>query len=156
MRGEPRSSGELADLAELEQRLGHRFANRDVLIRALTHTSYANEHPPRESQEGLALVGDAVLALVVAEHLFAGEPGASVGVLTQRRAELVSGANLARWALALDLGSRLRLGRGEDLTGGRTRESILATTLEAVLGAIYLEGGVPAVGRVIALLAAWQ
>ncbi len=143
-------------LAELEQRLGHRFADRDILIRALTHASYANEHPPLASQEGLALVGDAALGLVVAEHFFAGDPGAPVGVLTQRRAELVSGANLARWALTLDLGARLRLGRGEDLTGGRTRESILATTLEAVLGAIYLEGGVPALRRVIALLAAWQ
>ena len=144
------------DLAELEQRLGHRFADRDVLVRALTHASYANEHPPLASQEGLALVGDAVLGLVVAEHLFAGDPGAPVGVLTQHRAELVSGVNLARWALALALGARLRLGRGEDLTGGRTRESILATTLEAVLGAIYLEGGIPAVRHVIALLAAWQ
>ena len=92
----------------------------------------------------------------MAEHLFAEDPEAPVGVLTPRRAELVSGANLARWALALDLGARLRLGRGEDLTGGRTRESILATSLEAVLGAIYLEAGVPAVRRAIALLAVWQ
>ena len=165
VRGEPSSGGEPSpsvtdnapgDLAELEQRLGHRFADHDFLIRAFTHASYANEHPPLVSHEGLALVGDAVLGLVVAEHLFAGDPGAPVGVLTQHRAELVSGANLARWALALDLGARLRLGRGEDLTGGRTRESILATTLEAVLGAIYLEGGIPAVRRAIALLAAWQ
>ena len=147
VRGEPRAGGEPspskidtgpADLAELEQGLGHRFADRDLLIRALTHASYANEHLPLASHEGLALVGDAVLGLVVAEHLFAEDPGAPVGVLTQRRAELVSGANLARWALALDLGAHLRLGRGEDLTGGRTRESILATTLEALLGAIYL------------------
>ena len=142
-------------LAELEQRLGHRFADRDVLVRALTHASYANEHAPLASHEGLALVGDAALGLVVAEHLFAVDPGAPVGVLTQHRAELVSAVNLARWALTLDLGAQLRLGRGEDLTGGRTRESILATTLEAVLGAIYLEGGTSAVRRVIALLAKW-
>ena len=164
VRGEPRSGGEPSlsvtdnapvDLAELEQRLGHRFADHDLLIRAFTHASYANEHPPLVSHEGLALVGDAVLGLVVAEYLFAGDPGAPVGVLTQRRAEVVSGANLARWALALDLGVRLRLGRGEDHTGGRTRESILATTLEAVLGVIYLEGGIPAVRRAISPLAAW-
>ena len=159
VRGEPSPSVPdiaRADLAELEQRLGHRFTDRDLLICALTHASYANEHPPQTSHEGLALVGDAVLGLVVAEHLFAGDPGASVGVLTQRRSELVSGANLARWAVTLDLGPRLRLGRGEDITGGRTRESILATTLEAVLGALYFEGGVPAVHLVIALLAKWQ
>jgi ribonuclease-3 len=143
------------DLAELEHRLGHPFVDPDLLIRALTHASYANEHPPLASNEALALVGDAALGLVVAEHVFAMDPGASVGVLTPRRAELVSGANLARWATELGLGSLVRLGRGEDQTGGRARESILATTLEALLGAIYLEAGIPAVRRVVARLANW-
>jgi ribonuclease III len=100
-------------------------------------------------------VGDAVLGLVVAEQVVSVDPAAPVGVLTERRAELVSGANLARWAGDLGLGALLRLGRGEDQTGGRTRESILATALEALLGAIYLEAGVPAVHRVIAALARW-
>jgi ribonuclease-3 len=103
----------------------------------------------------LALVGDAALGLVVAEHVFAVDPAAPVGVLTPRRAELVSGANLARWATDLGVGPWLRLGRGEDQTGGRTRESILATALEALLGAVYLEAGVPAVRRVVAALAGW-
>ena len=85
----------------------------------------------------------------------AADPVASVGVLTPRRAELVSGANLARWAGDLGLGPLLRLGRGEDQTGGRTRESILATALEALLGAIYLESGIAAVRRVVGRLAAW-
>jgi ribonuclease III len=144
-----------ADLAELERRLGHRVLDPDLLTRALTHSSYANEHPPLPSNEALALIGDAALGLVVAEHVFGADPAAPVGVLTPRRAELVSGANLARWAADLGLGPLVRLGRGEDQTGGRTRESILATTLEALLGAIYLEAGIPAVRRVVATLAAW-
>jgi ribonuclease-3 len=146
---------EIADLAALEWRLGHRFADSDRLLCALTHASYANEHPPELSNDTLALVGDAVLGLVVAEQVVSVDPAAPVGVLTERRAELVSGANLARWAGDLGLGALLRLGRGEDQTGGRTRESILATALEALLGAIYLEAGVPAVHRVIAGLARW-
>jgi ribonuclease-3 len=125
------------------------------LIRALTHASYANEHPPEPDNEALALVGDAALGLVVAEHVFAADPGAPVGLLTPRRAEVVSGANLARWATDLGLGPLVRLGRGEDQTGGRARESILATALEALLGAVYLEAGILAVRRVVAALAGW-
>ena len=126
------------------------------MIRALTHASHANEHPPEGDNEPLALVGDAALGLVVADHVFSTDPAAPVGVLTPRRAELVSGANLARWARELGLGPLLRLGRGEDQTGGRARESILATALEALLGAIYLEAGIPAVRRVVAALARWR
>ena len=132
-------------LGVLEARLGHRFADPALVERALTHASYANEHVPTADQEPLAFLGDAALALVVAEELIARDPAATVGVLTPRRAEVVSGANLARWAGDVGLGSLLRLGRGEEQTGGRTRESILATSLEAVLGVVYLEGGLPAV-----------
>ena len=107
---------------------------------------------PTADQEPLAFLGDAALALVVAERLIALDTAAPVGVLTPRRAELVSGANLARWAADLGLGALLRLGRGEDQTGGRGRESILATTLEAVLGVLYLEGGLPAVRSAVARL----
>jgi ribonuclease-3 len=155
--GAPAAGGVLdpARLADLEARLGHRFGDPARLARALTHTSYANEHPPTEHQEPLALVGDAALGLVVAEHCFGRDPGAPVGVLTERRAALVSGANLARWARDLDLGEMLRLGRGEEATGGRTRESTLATTLEAVLGVVYLEGGVAAVRSAVGRLASW-
>jgi ribonuclease III len=142
-------------VADLERRLEHHFLDTALLERALTHTSYAYEHPPSPHSEGLALLGDAALALVVAEHLLGEDPDAAVGVLTPRRAEVVSGANLARWATDLGLGALLRLGRGEDQTGGRMRESILATTLEAVLGVIYLEAGLPAVRRAVARLAVW-
>ena len=143
------------DVTALEARLGHRFADRSLLIRAVTHASYAAEHPPVEHQEPLAFVGDAALSLVVAEHLFAVEPGAAVGRLTPRRAEMVSDEALARWAAALELGPALRLGRGAEQEGGRETTSILATTLEAVLGALYLEAGLPAVRDVVGRLAPW-
>jgi ribonuclease-3 len=139
----------------LEDALGHRFRDGDRLWRALTHASWAHEHPPTLDQEPLAFVGDAALGLVVAEWLLARAPEAPVGVLTPERAAIVSGASLARWAMQLDLGALVRLGRGEELTGGRTRESILATTLEAVLGAVYLEAGVAGVRRSVARLAGW-
>src|SRR5205809_13612 len=116
-------------VAALEERIGHSFRDRVLLDRALTHTSYSNEHPPTPHHEALALLGDAALSLVVAEHLYAVTPDAPVGVLTPQRAEIVSGANLARWASDVELGPLLKLGRGEDQTGGRTRTSILATTL---------------------------
>ena len=142
-------------VAGLERRLGYRFLDPRLLERALTHASYANEHPPTLDHERLAFVGDAALALVVAEYLAAADPEAPVGVLTPRRAELVAAPRLARWALELELPALLRLGRGEDQTGGRARESILATALEAVLGVVYLEGGLAAVRVVIGRLAAW-
>jgi ribonuclease III len=142
-------------VAELERRLGYRFLDPHVLEEALTHGSYANEHQPAGDHARLAFLGDAALALVAAEHVMTADPAAPVGVLTPRRAELVTGARLARWAAELDLGPLLRLGRGEDQAGGRARESILATTLEAVLGAIYREGGLAAVRAVIGRLAAW-
>lgn len=143
------------DVGALERRLDHRFRDRALLIRALTHASYAAEHPPEESQEPLAFLGDAVLALVVAEHLFDVDPSAPVGRLTPLRAALVADEALARWAAGLELGSLLRLGRGAEQDGGRETPSILATSLEAVLGALYLEGGLPAARTVVGRLAGW-
>jgi ribonuclease III len=143
-------------LRALETRLGHRFADAPRLARALTHASHAHEHPPEPDQEALAFVGDAALGLIVAERLFEESPAAPVGVLTPARAELVSGANLARWGSALELGALVRLGRGEELSGGRERESILATTLEAIVGAVYLEAGLDGVRRMVAGLAGWS
>jgi ribonuclease-3 len=142
-------------VAELERRLGYRFRDPRLLEQALTHASYANEHPPAADHSRLAFLGDAALALVVADRVMAGDPSAPVGVLTSQRAELVAEARLARWAAELELGALLRLGRGEDQSGGRTRDSILASALEAVLGAIYAEGGLEALRDAIGLLAAW-
>jgi ribonuclease-3 len=135
--------------------LAHRFRDPQLLSRALTHRSYANEHPDAPDNETLAFLGDAVLGLVVAEHVWRTGPGEDVGTLTPRRAEIVSGANLARWAERLDLGAHLRLGKGEHVTGGRTKESLLATALEAVLAVVYLEGGLPGAREAIARLAPW-
>ena len=143
------------DLEGLERRLGYVFGDRRVLVRALTHPSYAAEHSPCEHNEPLAFVGDAVLSLVVAEHLFEGEPGAAVGQLTPERAAIVADETLARWAAALRLGALVRLGRGAEQEGGRETTSILATTLEAVLGALYLEHGLDAARAVVGRLAAW-
>lgn len=142
-------------LDALAARLGHAFPDRALFLQALTHRSYANEHPPAPDNESLAFLGDAVLQLVVTERLWRAAPGDPVGVLTPRRAELVSGATLARWAARIELGRLVRLGRGEREQGGPEKESVLATALEAVLGALYLEAGLPAVRRVVALLAVW-
>jgi ribonuclease-3 len=100
-------------------------------------------------------VGDAALSLVVAEHLFRQDVSAPVGVLTPRRAEVVSDEALAKWAVTLKVGPLLRLGRGAEEEGGRETASILATTFEAILGALYLEGGLPAVRASVGRLAAW-
>ncbi len=142
-------------VAELERRLGYRFREPRLLEQALTHASYANEHPPAADHSRLAFLGDAALALVVADRVMTGDPSAPVGALTSQRAELVTEARLARWAADLELGTLLRLGRGEDQSGGRVRDSILASALEAVLGAIYAEGGLEALRDTVGLLAAW-
>jgi ribonuclease-3 len=131
----------LTGLVELEARLGHEFRDPDLLRRALTHPSYAHEHPPEPHNEAFAFLGDAVLGLVVAELLAGRAPEDGAGPLTQRRAALVSAPSLAGWAGRLELPGHLRLGRGEDQGGGRGKESILATALEAVLAAVYLDGG---------------
>jgi ribonuclease-3 len=144
------------DLFEgLGRRLGHTFKNPAMLLQALTHSSYANEHPGERDNGALAFLGDAVLALVVGEQVWRAHPDEPEGLLTPRRAELVSGANLALWAAALDLGPLLQLGRGEEQMGGRAKESLLATALEAVLAVIYLDGGLEAARRAVGSLAPW-
>ena len=142
-------------LRAFERRLEHRFADHALLVRALTHASYAAEHPPEESQEALAFLGDAALGLVVAEHLMDVDPAAPVGRLTPLRAALVADETLARWASVVELGPLLRLGRGAEQGGGRRTPSILATSLEAVLGALYLEAGLLAVRTLVGRLAGW-
>jgi len=92
----------------------------------------------------------------VAAHLLAATPEATVGRLTPQRADLVADESLARWAATLDLGAAIRLGRGAERAGGRVTASILATTLEAVLGALYLDAGLPAVRGLVARLAGWS
>ena len=130
-------------LSALERRLGHTFTRRQLLVDALTHRSYAYEFaaPGVANNERLEFLGDAVLALISADLLFARYTQANEGMLTQYRAALVQAATLARFAEALELGPYLRLGRGEDAIGGRTRAALLAAAFEAALGALYLDGG---------------
>ena len=142
-------------LQALGARLGHAFCDAALLGRALTHSSFANEHPGTRDNGALAFLGDAVLALVVGEHLWRAVPDEPEGVLTPKRALLVSGANLGCWAVAIGLGPHLRLGRGEEQMGGREKESVLATALEAVLAVVYLEAGLDAARRAITALALW-
>lgn len=129
------------DLGELERRLGVAFADRALLRRALTHRSYAFEQGGLDTNERLEFLGDAVLALVVTDRIFHAHPGSAEGRLAKYRAAAVRASTLARVARDLDLGRFVLLGKGEAASGGADKDSILADTLEAVLGAVYIEHG---------------
>jgi len=133
----------------LEDRLGYRFRRPELLQRALTHRSYANEHGLGENYERLELLGDAVLSLLATDWLFGELPHASEGSLSKRKAALVSAETLSRLAGDLELGERLLLGVGEERSGGRSKASLLADAFEAVLGAVYLDGGLGAARDVL-------
>jgi ribonuclease-3 len=127
----------------LEQRLGYRFRDRGLLEHALTHKSKAHEDPSGgvADNESLEFLGDAVLGLVVAEALFRSFPNYSEGQKSKIKANLVSTAALAEMAEELGLGEHMILGRGEEKTGGRRKQALLADTCEALIAAIYLDGG---------------
>ncbi len=136
--------------AQLEERIGYHFGDRALLAAALTHKSYSNEqlHAAVPFNERLEFLGDAVLDLVVSEELFRMLPQAPEGELTRIRAEVVREKGLAEVAVGLDLGACLNLGRGEERSGGRDKESLLADALEALLGAVFCDGGFPAARQV--------
>jgi ribonuclease-3 len=132
-------------MTELEQKLGHVFRDKTLLDTALTHTSYANEARRRlPSNERLEFLGDSVLSFVVAEYMYGQKPPLPEGELTRRRAALVCEPALAGFAGQIGLGAHLRLGKGEEMNGGRQRPSILADAFEAVIAALYLDGGIDA------------
>lgn len=137
---------------ELQQRLGLRFQQTPLLKQAFTHTSYVNEHKGSaiDDNERLEFLGDAVLQLLVSEHLYTTYPERPEGELTRMRASIVCEPALARFAEMLDLGSYVRLGRGEEQLGGRHRPALLADLFEAFVGAIYLDGGVQAAREFLA------
>jgi ribonuclease-3 len=144
-------------LEALQDRLGYHFTSRQLLLDALTHRSYAYEHagPGVVSNERLEFLGDAVLQLVSSDLLFRRYPQAPEGELTSLRAALVRGSTLAEFARGLELGGCLRLGRGEEANAGRERMPINAAAFEALLGAMYLDGGMEAARRfVVPLLVA--
>lgn len=129
-------------LVQAEQATGHVFADRGLLLAALTHSSYASEQSaPVPYNERLEFLGDAVLELVVSRRLFMLFPEEQEGVLTRLRASLVNEEATSSYALALGLEDMLLLGKGENLSGGRGRKSILGDAFEAMLGAVYLDGG---------------
>lgn len=134
---------------EVEARLEHRFANPLLLEKALTHRSYANEQGLEGHYERLEFLGDAVLGLVTADWLFRRYPKRPEGQLTLHKSSLVSSRSLASYARKIELGRALRLGVGEERSGGRAKSSLLADSLEAVFGALFLDGGLAAAQPVI-------
>jgi ribonuclease III len=141
------------DLTPLEKRLDYRFKRLDLLDLALTHRSWANEQSVPEHYERLEFLGDAVLGLVTADWLYERHPELPEGELSKLKAQIVSKTTLARHAEALDLGTALRIGVGEDRSGGRTKPSLLADSMEAVFGALYLDGGLEVARKAILAMA---
>jgi ribonuclease-3 len=138
----------------LADRLGHAFARPELLGQALAHRSWCAEHGGAASNERLEYLGDAVLGLVVAEHTFRSHPELSDGMLSKVRASVVNARVLADVAHELGIPGHLRLGKGEDASGGRDKESILADTMEAVIGAVYLDGGMERARELVLFLLA--
>lgn len=128
---------------ELESSIGYRFKNITLLQNALAHSSYANErwHDSLRSNERLEFLGDSILGMVVAEYLYRNFPDRPEGDLTRMRADMVCERSLAVIAERIDLGNHLLLGNGEETSGGRTRDSILADAVESVIAACFLDGG---------------
>ena len=132
----------MSKITDLENRIGYQFKQQELLRQALTHSSYANEkHKKQSDNERLEFLGDAVLELVSSEFIFKNYGKMPEGEMTKFRASIVCEPTLALCTKELELGKYLYLGKGEDLTGGRNRKSILSDALEAVIGAIYLDGG---------------
>lgn len=130
-------------MSELEKKIGYRFKDSSLIGRALTHSSFANEsHKEFDSNERLEFLGDSVLGFITAERLFKYYRHLPEGELTKLRAGLVCESSLYEFAKRLDLGKHLKLGKGESNAGGRDRPSILADAFEALIAAIYLDGGI--------------
>ncbi len=137
-------------LRQIEDALGYAFTNRELLATALTHSSYANEHGGGAAHnERLEFLGDAVLELCVSSELFARFPAVREGDLTRMRATVVSESFLSDLAREYGLDAALLLGKGEESQGGRSRPSLLSDAFEALLGAVYLDGGFDAVTTVV-------
>lgn len=139
---DPISRKRSVELADIQRILHTRFTNKEILQRALTHRSYVNEVPyPVQENERLEYLGDSVLGLVVNEYLFKRFSDYHEGDLAKIKATVVSEPILAKVALELDIGRFILMGRGEENSGGRVRPSILANTVEAIIGAMYLDCG---------------
>lgn len=137
-------------MTTLEEKLGYEFRDPALLENALTHSSCANESRGRlQSNERLEFLGDSILGMVVADHLYRNHPDLPEGELTRTRAALVCEDSLVEVAEALRLGEYLHLGKGEEAGGGRKRPSIQADAVEAVLAAVYLDGGIGSARKIV-------
>lgn len=139
------------NFTEFENKIGYTFKNKDLLHEALSHSSYANEnkHHGRHSNERLEFLGDSVLSIVVSEHLFTHFKHLPEGELTKIRASLVCEKALFEFSKKIDLGQHLLLGKGEENSGGRERPSIVSDAFEAVIAAIFLDGGMEAAEKYV-------
>ncbi len=138
-------------LDELEKTIGYRFNDRKKLKMALTHSSYANERKNEglSSNERLEFLGDSVLNIITSDHIYRNHPELPEGEMTKTRAVIVCESSLMKCAQKIKLGDYLYLGKGEENTGGRNRTSILSDAFEALIGAIYLDGGIDKAGQFI-------
>lgn len=140
----------MSDLLQFQNSLGYQFQNRDLLGLALTHPSaLVDPHPSAQHNQRLEFLGDAVLQLILTQELYQRFPGWGEGEMTKARSRLVNHQCLAEQGHRLRLGEHLRLGRGEEKHGGRQRASSLADAFEAVLGALFIDGGYDAAGRFV-------
>ena len=133
----------IENIKSLEQKIEYSFKDKKKLLLALTHSSYANERKSEKlaSNERLEFLGDAVLNIVTSDYIYNNYPSLPEGEMTKTRASIVCESSLMKCAVKINLGNYLLLGKGEELTGGRTRTSILSDAFEALIGAIYLDGG---------------
>lgn len=141
----------LKDITKLEKGLGHSFNNRELINEALTHKSFQHENPDKvfAHNERLEFLGDSVLGLVVVEYLFSHKPALSEALMSKIKSYIVRGSFLSDVASELNIGRYLRLGRGEEDTGGRQKGNILADAMEAVIGAVYIDSGYVAAREVV-------
>ena len=137
-------------IENLEERIEYEFKDRSLLVRALTHSSYANECPVEQGDnEQLEFLGDTIIGFVVGEYLLVNHPDFSEGRLSKLRAQLVSSSSLFRTASSLELGRFLRLGKGAEKSGGRKKRAVLVDATEALVAAVYLDGGMDAARRFV-------
>lgn len=141
----------MKDIADLEKRFSYIFKNRKLLTEALTHRSFYHENPDKSiaHNERLEFLGDSVLGFVIVEYLFSSDKEFTESVMAKIKSYLVKESILSEIADSISLGKYLKLGKGEEATGGRAKKSILADTIEALLGAVYLDGGYKKVKAVV-------
>jgi ribonuclease-3 len=141
----------MKDIADFEKRFGYVFKNRKLLTEALTHRSFYHENPDKSiaHNERLEFLGDSVLGFVIVEYLFSSDKEFTESIMAKIKSYLVKESILSEIADSISLGKYLKLGKGEEATGGRAKKSILADTIEALLGAVYLDGGYKKVKAVV-------